>query len=72
MSIIMGVLSSWHRYNRKRMVCIIWKHGRLYGRYILNLGGREERVGRYMGVLWQGRELGWRYHWPMMVSVFTV
>ena len=72
MDIIVGVLSTWHRYNWERMVCIIGKHGRLYGRYILNMGGREERVGRYMGVLYQGRELGWRYRWPMMVSVFTV
>ena len=52
LDIIVGVLSTWHRYNWERMVCIIGKHGRLYGRYILNMGGREERVGWYMGVLY--------------------
>ena len=68
----MGVLSTWHRYNWDRMVGVIGKYGRLCGRYILDMGEREESVGWYMGVLNNGRKLGGRYRWPRMVLFFTV
>ena len=72
MDIIVGVLSTRHRYNWARMVGIVGKYGRLCGRYILDMGEREERVGWYIGVLYRGGKLGGRYRWSMMVLVFTV
>ena len=57
----MGVLSTWHRYNWARIVGVVGKCGRLCGRYIWDMGEREERVVWYVGVLDKGRKVGGRY-----------